>query len=281
MMRLRLVKSLLLCCLTFGIGACSLGNLQGNLGQAVLDNDDLQLVGDGLPTYMLMMDGMVKTWPDDADVLASAASIYSAYAGIFVEDKARASAMSKKALDYALRALCADDDDLCHADTQPLASFEKALADTDDDDLNALFTLGGAWAGWIQLNSGNWNAIAQLARVRMIMQRVVAIDSGYSFGQAHMYLGVLYSLLPQALGGEPDKARAEFEQAIELSADKNLLAKVFYAKQYARMTANKALFDSLLAQVEDADPHAPGLTLQNVYAKKLAQQLRADAANDF
>lgn len=281
MTRLRLLKMLCMGGLALWLSGCAISDLQGNLGAAVLDNDDLTLVGDGLPTYMLMMDGMVKTWPDDAGVLASAANIYSAYAGIFVSDKTRASAMSKKALDYALRGLCAENDDLCHADTQPLKTFEAALADTDDDDLNALFTLGSTWAGWIQLNSGNWMAIAQLARVRMIMQRVVAIDSGYNFGQAHMYLGVLYSLLPKALGGQPDKARAEFEQSIELSGDKNLMAKVFYAKQYARMTGNKELFESLLAQVAGADPHASGLTLQNVYAKKLAQQLQADAANDF
>lgn len=281
MRRLGLGKILSLACLALWLSGCAISNLQGNLGQAVLDNDDLTLVGDGLPTYMLMMDGMVKTWPDDAGVLGSAAKIYSAYAGIFVTDKARASAMSQKALDYALRALCADNDDLCHANTQPLGDFEKALADTDEDDLDALFTLGSAWAGWIQLNSGNWNAIAQLARVRMIMQRVVAIDSGYNLGQAHMYLGVLYGFLPKALGGQPEKAKAEFEQAVELSSGKNLMAKVFYAKQYALMTGNKALFDSLLAQVAGADPHASGLTLQNVYAKKLAQQLQADAANDF
>jgi hypothetical protein len=277
----KIARLLSLLLLAGWLAACSLGNLQGNLGAAILNNDDLVLVGKGLPTYMLMMDGMVKTWPDDEGVLESAARIYSAYAGIFAENKQQAGKLSEKALGYAMRAACADDDDLCHADTQPLPDFEKALADTDDDDLSALFTLGSTWAGWIQLNSGDWNAIAQLARVRMIMERVVAIDSGYNFGQAHMYLGVLHSLLPKALGGEPDKAKVEFEQAIELSSGKNLLAKVLYAKQYARMTGNKKLFDSLLTQVEDADPHANGLTLQNVYAQELAKQLKADAVDGF
>ncbi len=270
----RFFKPVVLMGLIALLGACSLGNLKANLGKAVMNNDDLQLVGDALPTYMLMMDGVVKTWPEDPAALASAAKLYSAYSGIYVEDEKRAGKLSAKALSYALRAACADDDDFCHADEMPLDQFKTELADMDEDNLPILFTLGGAWAGWIQLHSNNWNAIAQLARVRLIMQRITEIKPSYNAGQAYMYLGILHSLLPAALGGQPDKAKKEFEQAIELSNGKNLLAKVYYAKQYARVTSNDELFNRLLQQVAKADPHAPGLTLQNVYAKELAKKLQ-------
>lgn len=263
------------------ISACSLGKLKANLGEAILDNDDFELVGEGLPTYMLMMDGMVRTWPKDEKVLANAAKLYSSYAGLYVEDEARANLLATKSLNFALRAACAQYKKLCDANTKPLAEFEQALAKSDKSELDVLFALGSSWAGWIQLNTGDWNAIAQLARVRMMMERVIEIDASYNLGQAYMYMGVLHSLLPAALGGQPDEAKKAFIKAIELSDGKNMLAKVLYAKQYAVMMDEQDLFNQLLEQVSSTDPHTKGLTLQNIYAQRLAEQLKQEAAELF
>lgn len=262
------------------LSGCAIGNLKTNLGKAIVDNDNLELVGKGLPTYLLMMDAMVRTWPEDADTLTTAAKLYGAYAGIYVTDEAAAAKMTEQALDYALRAACASNDDFCHADTMPFDHFKQQLNEMDADDLPMLFTLGSSWAGWIQGNTSDWNAIAQLARVRLIMQRIIAIDSAWNFGQAHMYMGVLHSLLPKALGGHPKKAKQQFELAIELSGGDNLMAKVLYAKRYARMAGDQALFQTLLDEVLAADPHREGLTLQNVYAQKQAAELLAEKSTN-
>ncbi|HCR80586.1 MAG TPA: hypothetical protein DIW42_13680, partial [Alcanivorax sp.] len=77
--------------------------------------------------------------------------------------------------------------------------------------------LGGAWAGYIQTHTEDWNAVAELSRVRLLMERVVALDEDYRYGQAHMYLGVLNSILPASLGGRPEQARYHFERAVALS----------------------------------------------------------------
>ena len=53
----------------------------------------------------------------------------------------------------------------------------------------------------IQTHTEDWNAVAELSRVRLLMERVVALDEDYRYGQAHMYLGVLNSILPASLGG--------------------------------------------------------------------------------
>lgn len=282
MLDCRRVLSLLVLLLgTLLVSACSLGNLKANLGEAILDNDDFELVGEGLPTYMLMMDGMVRTWPDDPKVLANAAKLYGSYAGLYVTDEDRARLLVDKSFDFALRAACAQYKKLCNADAMPLADFEQALTNSDKDELEVLFTLGSSWAGWIQLNAGDWNAIAQLARVRMTMERVIELDAAYNLGQAYMYMGVLHSLLPAALGGQPEQAGEAFLRAITLSDGKNMLAKVLYAQRYAVMMGERELFDSLLEQVITADPHTKGLTLQNVYAQRLAAELKQDAADLF
>ena len=113
------------------------------------------------------------------------------------------------------------------------------------------------------------------------MQRVVELDETYEHGQAHMYLGVLNSILPEALGGKPEKAKVHFEQAIKLSNGKNLMAQTLYAERYARLIFDQQLHDRLLTEVLAADPEVHGLTLQNTVAQREARRLLDDSSDYF
>jgi hypothetical protein len=114
-------------------------------------------------------------------------------------------------------------------------AFEVAIAEKDAKDLPVLYALGAAWASWIEAHKDDWNAVAELSRIEVIMQRVVDLDESYQGGGAHLYLGVMATLLPPALGGKPELGRNHFERAIEISEENNLMAKVIYARQYARL----------------------------------------------
>ncbi|MEE3321645.1 MAG: TRAP transporter TatT component family protein [Pseudomonadota bacterium] len=265
----------------FTLQGCSLARVDDNLPYGVLNNNDLQLVAEGLPTYLLMVDGLIENWPESESLLASGADLYGAYAGLFVEDPARARKLSTKALDYAFRAACASDEDYCDLRGLSVPEFEALLEDAGEKDVPMLFTLGGAWAGYIQANTSDWNAVAELGRVEAIMERIVTLDEGYQYGQAHMYLGVLNSILPASLGGKPDVAQTHFEKAVVLSGGKNLLAPVLYAENYARLVFDRELHDRLLNEVLAADPDVHGLTLQNTYAQQEAEALLADADEYF
>jgi hypothetical protein len=96
-----------------------------------------------------------------------------------------------------------------------------------------------------------------------------------------VYLGALNSLIPPSLGGKPEVAKEYFEQAIEVSEGKNLIAKVMYAEKYARLMFEQELHDQLLNEVLVAPSKAHGLTLQNEFAKKEAQRLLSDSADYF
>lgn len=259
---------------------CSLAQVDDNLPYGILNNNDLELVGEGLPTYLLTVDGLIENWPESVSLLSTGADLYGAYAGIYVQDPARAAKLTDKARGYAFRAACAHDSDLCDLAALKMPELEAVLEETNKDDVPVLFMLGGAWAGYIETHTSDWNAIADLGRVQALMGRVVALDEGYQLGQAHMYLGVLNSILPASLGGQPDVAKTHFEQAIALSEGKNLLASVLYAEKYARLMFDRELHDQLLNEVLAADPNVHGLTLQNTYAQQLATTLLADA-NDY
>ena len=131
------------------------------------------------------------------------------------------------------------------------------------------------------LLSGDWDAIADLPRVEAMLERVVALDEGYDRGQAHLYLGVMRTLLPPALGGRPREGRAHFERAIALSKGRNLMAKVEFARRYARLVFDQAMHDRLLREVLEADPREPGLTLSNTLARQQARQLLATSEDYF
>ena len=272
---------LVLFLLTAGLSGCAVTRVGDNLPYGVLNHTDIELVGAGLPTYLLTIDGLIENWPQSVSLLQSGAALYSAYAGLYVEQEERMQALSTRALNYALRAACADSKRLCTLRAMPMAEFDAALARAGKRRLPVLYTLGTTWAGYIQAHSSDWNAIGELGRVEAVMARVVALNEQHEHGQAHMYLGVLNSLLPPALGGKTEQARDHFERAIELSAGRNLMAKTLYAERYARLVFDQALHDRLLREVLAADPVEHGLTLQNRVAQRDARTLLAGSADYF
>ena len=187
-----------------------------------------------------------------------------------------------KALEYARRALCEYDTDACDLVDGPADELKKGLAlNYDEDDVDIFYAYGAAWAGWIQANTSDWNAIAQVSKVKNLMEWAEGYDEGYDNATVQVYLGVLTTQLPPSVGGKPEIGKAHFEKAIALSDGKHLMAKVLYAKQYARLMFEQELHDELLQQVIDADPYAEGLTLINRLAQRQADRLLAESADYF
>ena len=255
-----------------------------NLGKAVMDQDDPATVRDGLPAYLLLLDSLVVGAapgdPSAAATLLSAAKLNSAYAGSFVgDDPERAKRLAAKALDYARRATCLRDAGLCAALDKDADTFAAAVAASPDGPL--LYALASTWLGSVQANSADWGAIADLPKIEALLLRVVALDPATDGGQAHMYLGVLNSLRPEAVGGKPEAGRRHFEKAFELSGGKNQMAKALQAEYYARLVFDQALHDRLLDEVLAAEPRAPGWTLINTLAAERARKLRESGKDYF
>jgi len=252
-----------------------------NLSAAMLDNDDPAVVEAGTASYLLLLDALVRQEPESPVFRQAAASLNSAYAGAFVKDPARAAGLTDKALAYALEALCLSDKELCEARKLPLEEFRVRLDALEQEDVALIYTTGTAWAGWIQAHSDDWNAVADMPRVEALMQRVITLDETYQGGAAHLYLGGLATVLPPALGGRPEVGKTHFEKAIALSQGHNLMAKVVYAKNYARGIFDRELHDRLLNEVLSADPRYPGWTLSNTLARQEAAALLKSADEFF
>ena len=269
------------------IGGCAAiaerasNRLADNLSAGVLNHDDPATVAEGLPAYLLLLDGLIEGSPESPSTLRSAARLYSAYAGNFIDDPARAARLSARAWCYAQRALRLQSPSLGTALDRPFDAWQAGVVAVGEKDVGLLYDEATTWAGYIQTHSDDYAALAAIPRVTAALDRVVALAPDYDHGSAWIYLGVLYSLRPAAVGGEPEKGRAAFERAIQLSAGRHLMAQPQFARQSARLMFDQELHEQLLQQVIAADPREPGLTLSNTLAQQQARILLVSASDYF
>ena len=175
----------------------------------MLNHNDPETVAAGMPSYLLLQEALLKQQPDNQALLFSTAKLYSSYAGM-LDNETRLAALSEKTLDFSFRAACLQKVEFCQLKTLPYAEFEKIIQTSNANDLASLYSLGSSWALWIQGHKSDWNAVAQLAQVKAIMQQVIKLDENYEHGAAHLYLAVLSSLLPTAMGGNAADAKLHF-----------------------------------------------------------------------
>lgn len=256
-------------------------SMSNTLSNAILNQDDPALVRDGAPAYLLLIDGLIMDDPESEGLLIAGAKLNGAYASIFASDKARSLHMANKARDYARRALCERLPEVCAAENKPFRDYPKALEKVGKSDVPVLYAYASAWAGVIQANTGDWKNIADLPKVEALLEKVIELSPDYEHGQPHLYLGVMRSQIPPSLGGKPERGKQHFETAIKLSNGKDMMAKVLYAENYARLTFNQALHDRLLKEVIEGDPNEPGLTLTNTLAQERARQLMESGKDYF
>ena len=257
-------------------------NLARNLSDAVLNQEDPKIVRDGAPAYLLLLDSLVAGNPENPVILSSASDLYTSYSAIFVNDANRSKILSERALKYSKKALCISYEDSCNWDDYSFDDFNLSLDDFDMRYSDLLLTYSTSYLVYIRSHSNDWNAIARLPYIESALEYYVEknpetenIDSVYT------YLGILSTLLPPALGGDYEKGKRYFENAIEFSEDQNLSAKVEYALSYARPLYDRELHDKLLQEVISSNPVKKNYTLLNVIAKEQASSMLEDADEYF
>lgn len=280
-------KSALLIFVVLSITAC--GQLISNakkefaddLSATILEFDDPETIEKGAPAYLILISSMIKGDPDNPDLLESGAQLYSAYASGFTDSGASKKALANRASNYSDRAMCLRNARFCNVKSISYFEYEKLLTSVDESQAKYLLIFASSWAGVIEANSADWNAVAELPKVKASIQRVLELDETANNGNAHLYMAIMESLLPPTLGGKPEIAKKHFDRAIEISKDSNLMAKVLYAEKYARLLFDRELHDKLLQQVIDADTGSQDQTLINILAKQKAAELMSNADDYF
>ena len=207
--------------------------LARNLSHAMLNQNDPEIVRTGAPAYLLLLDSLIEESPNDAQLLLAGANLYSAYAGGLIESHDRRLLLTERARSLADQGLCLRDQRLCDIATMPFETLTETLDRAQLGSLQATYIAAVSWAGWIQARSDDWDALADLGKVEALLEAVAAREPGYDRGRAQLYLGIIRTQLPTALGGRPEIGRRHFEAALDYSRQRDLMVKVEYARRYA------------------------------------------------
>ncbi len=283
-------------CLLVGITGCDLDRFTTNTtapvlakGAIALDREsDLVFARESLPASLKTLETFLVSSPDSPELLFLLTTGFNSYAFAFREgdlEKARLTgpeekidALTRRSVLHYLRArtygfALLDFPDLQQAaldgDTKTASRLLKQLT---KDDVPALFWATQAWAAAINLAQDDPDMVGALPMVELFLDRLLVLDRGYMDGMPLAVHGVYWSSRPPMFGGDPEKARASFEEAVEKYGDKNLLVSYLYGRFYGAQTQKKEIFNAMMAKVLDADVEKhPDLRLNNEVARERAR----------
>ena len=167
---LRVASVVLILCLSTACASITTwvgSKVSDNLTLAVMNNEDVGIIENGLPAYLIMVDAMIEANKNNVSMLLSGARLNG-----FVCDCVRLGNTSAK--NCCLKRPC---DMHCarRASKSPgCAKYAPCLFDQLTTRLQNLqqrhlattYGLGSAWAGYLQVNSDDWAAVAELPRVK-------------------------------------------------------------------------------------------------------------------
>lgn len=263
------------------LAASAAAGMADSLSAAILDQDDPELVREGVPAFMLLMDSMVRSSPDDPEILGAAAEIYAVYGTAFVDDPGRARTLTSRARDYGRRALCAQRARTCGIEALAFDDYAQAIESAAPRDSDALYSYSVGTLAYIRAHGADFGALTGLPKIELALNHLLKIGAGDDAGAVNMYLGILNTLRPPALGGQPEIGRQYFETALALTGGRDLSVKVEYARSYARLIYDRELHDRLLNEVLAAEVRQDGFTLVNSLARQQAVDLLASADDYF
>jgi len=249
---------------------------------AINEEVDPQLAERAIPASLKMLEGMVKSDPENKELLLKLAEGFCSYAFSFVEDDApqRASGLYLRGRDFAVRTLALSGHDPVWIQQSP-DDFNKTLNTIDPDDFPALFWFGQCWSGWLMLNLDDLEAFVTVPKVEAVMQKVLEWNESFHYAGPHLFFGAFYGARPKMLGGDPVKSREHFEKGMKLTDNKYLVLPMMFAKTLAVQTQDRELFEELLNTVLETSPDVlPEQRLANAVARKKARKL-LEAADDL
>jgi tetratricopeptide (TPR) repeat protein len=249
--------------------------IMDDLNTSVNQDIDVDMVRDAMPAFLLQMDGLIVSVPDNKLLKVRAAEAYFGYSFGFVEDtdKKRASLLYLKGRDYALSIL-RENGRFGQNFARQLPEFKGSLSVFSASDVPAIFWAANNWLAWIALNLDKPETMLDIPKAEAMLQRVVELDEQYYYGSAHAALGAFYAAQPKIMGDKTAKAKQHFDKAFAISGGKILFFHLMYAKFYAYQIQDRDLFVNTLEEVIATPTYRfPERAFANEVAKRKAKVL--------
>lgn len=257
-------------------------------GATFASDNDPELVREAVPFALKTYEALLAQRPRHRGLLLAATKGFTQYAYAFVDtdallledtdpakaraDRLRARKLYLRARDYGLRGLDLDRPGIAEALRQ---DPEAAASAFDRDDLELLYWTAAAWGAAISGGMDDPELLADFPAVRALLTRALELDPDWDEGALHEAMISLESV-PEAMGGSEERARLQFERAVELSGGHKAGPYVALASGVVVRSQNRAEFESLLRTALAVDPDAePRNRLANLIAQERARHLLA------
>ncbi len=236
---------------------------------------DLQTVREGVPGNLLVLRGLTASEPGNEEIRTLTVQTAFSYALGFVEDDdpGRASLLYRDGMETGLEGLRRHAW-FRRAEQGGALPDPEGLRGMSRDDVPLLFWTVASWTSWVGLNLTDPAAVADLPRIEAYLERILALDAEFFLGLPHMMAGTLLTIRPRIMGGDPERGRVHFDEALRISEGRMLLFHMMYARYYCRQTLDEECFDRHLSEVLEAPPDLlPSHRLFNLVAKEKARRL--------
>ncbi len=275
--------AILLCIVCLTASGCSSSRLTAgamvpvleNARDAALGSNDYKTFEAAAPSNIFLLEGLIRTDPKNPRLRLAASMLYFSYAFAFVEeqDDVYASLLYLKGLSHG-QAVLSRNKKIRKMWDEPIETFGKSMQYLRKKDVPAIVWTAANWSQFISLHLDSTDVLVDIPRVTALLERAAELDGGYFEGLPHIILGSLHAFRPPLMGGSPEKSKANFDRAVDLSQGKFLLARYFYAKFYCYRVQDSEEFENALNGIL-AEPLSilPRYRLLNEIAKQKAAQL--------
>ena len=260
--------------LSLALTGCSLNRLAAKSTASIIDKGlpaiyrekDPQFAREALPANLKLMEVLLESDPGNQTLLLDAAMGFCGYGFMFIEDESetRASALYEKGAAYALKALALKGA-VKEGSVSPLA--------LDKNSAPAAFWHTFCRAAYVNLNRDNPDAVAELPKIMPVAERVAELTPAYYYNGSYAMLGTYNALLPRILGGNPEKAKLNFDKALQGAGADFLLNTYMSAKMYAVAAQDQDYFEKALNAILGAELKDDEARLPNEVAKIKAKKL--------
>jgi predicted anti-sigma-YlaC factor YlaD len=270
-----LASTCLLLSLIAALPACSIktmavktvANTLSDTGDVFTRDDDPELIRDATPFALKLYESLLESVPTHVPLLVSTCGGFTQYGYAFLEAeadsldasrRAEATALRERALKHYLRArgycLRGIDARFGKGSSQALLQDPTAaLKKAQKADVPLLYWSAASWGAAISLGIERPDLAVDFPTVRALADRALALDPSWNKGAIHELMISLDSL-PDALGGNPERARAHFKMAVEIQKGLSPGPYVALATGIAVPAQDRAEFERLLKEALAIDP---------------------------
>jgi hypothetical protein len=245
----------------------TVANTLSETGDVFTRDDDPALIADALPFALKLYESLLQSVPTHVPLLISTCSGFTQYGYGFVEAEAEALDSSRRteanelrgralklylrARGYCLRAV--DERFGRDASSELLRDPAVVVARARRDDVPLLYWTAASWGAAISLGVDRPELAVDLPSVRALAERALALDAAWNRGAVHELM-ISIDSLPEALGGNPARAREHFTKAVELQKGLSPGPYVSLATGVAVPAQDRSEFERLLTTALSIDP---------------------------